>query len=159
LLPYFNFYCFGKKYIDFDKLKKLTVDFGLFPDLISIKKIKLYFKQCINRQFSDKINEDVFDINSLVHFIALCSLEIPFHIDTPDSVSRIIFLLQKISDSEGIKKVVLQMGKAALLIKRENIDILSNFKLQFPQYFNQKSQSTQKENNSDNFSVLMGTNY
>ena len=51
------------------------------------------------------------------------------------------------------------MGKAALLIKKENIDILSNFKNQFPQYFNHKLQNTQTTTNQDNFSDIMGNNY
>ncbi len=161
LAPYFNYYSQSKKYIDYNIIKRIAVDFGIFPDLLSIKKMKLYFKQCINRELSDNINKDVFDINSLVHFMSLCSFEIPFQNKEVDSIARIIFLLQKVSDADGIKEVIVKMGPAALLIKKENIDILHSFKSSFPEYFSKVDFKGIKEtsiNQYSNFADLMDLN-
>lgn len=140
LEPYFNYYSNGKPYINFDTLRRLLTDFSIFPNLISIKKIKIYFKKCNTQELSQLSNEDLLAFDSFVHFFCLCSFELPFKDPQPDSVSRVLYLLQRASQSEYLKEVLVKMGTAALLIKKENIDILSNFKVHFPHYFNQEAE-------------------
>lgn len=135
LYPYYLFYTQDKEYLDIETLKKLLIDFEIFPELISIVKIKLFFKQCSNKEFSEKLKQEVFDLNSLNDFMALCAFEVPFKDPQPEPISKIIFLLQKISQSSGLKKVLLEMGLTTLTLKKDSIDILSHFKQHFPQYF------------------------
>jgi hypothetical protein len=135
LTPYFLHYTKDKIHMDIETLKRMLIDFSIFPELISIVKIKLFFKQCANKEISNNNHYELFDIASLNDFMALCSLEIPFKEPQPTPVSKLIFLLQKISQSPGLKKVVLSMGLSTLSVKKESIDILANFKNHFPQYF------------------------
>lgn len=94
---------------------------------------------------------EVFDINSLIHFFALTSFSIQFENQEMDSISRIVFLLQKVNNSKGIKNVVLNMGTASLYIKKESVDILSNIRSEYPEYFMRSVKDDKCEENKSEF--------
>eukprot|EP00340_Litonotus_pictus_P005073 CAMPEP_0170519826 /NCGR_PEP_ID=MMETSP0209-20121228/5096_1 /TAXON_ID=665100 ORGANISM="Litonotus pictus, Strain P1" /NCGR_SAMPLE_ID=MMETSP0209 /ASSEMBLY_ACC=CAM_ASM_000301 /LENGTH=515 /DNA_ID=CAMNT_0010805803 /DNA_START=1337 /DNA_END=2881 /DNA_ORIENTATION=+ len=146
MIPYFNYYSKDKSYLEMDSLKRMLIDFSVFPELISIFKIKLFFKQCISKELSENINKEVLDINSLIDFISLCSFEVPFKEPQPNALGKLIFLLQKISQSPGMKKVILNMGISSFVLKKENTDILNNFKQHFPHYFEYNSENESHNN-------------
>ena len=133
--PYYEFYVGDKLYLDFDSAKRVLSDFSIFPELISIGKIKIFFKYLVNKEVSEQKKIELIDLNGLVGLISLCALDIPFKDSQVSPLTKLISILQKISQSKGIKKVVLSMGKSKFSLKKENTDILTNFKLNFPHHF------------------------
>ena len=145
LEPYYNYYKKNSKFLSFEIIKKILSDFEIFPDIISIKKLKIYYNYIV--EGADNKNEYNFDLESLVDLLGVCAYDISFLEPKPDDISRLIFILKRISSSKQLDKVKLNIGAASIIISNQSYDILFKFKQYYPRYFDCNSSTYYKDTN------------
>jgi hypothetical protein len=132
--------------LNFEAFLKFSLDFSIFPDLVSKSKLNKYFKTTMSTDilFTDTAENDFIDQNIFVDILAQCAFEIPYRSPEPSNVEKVILFIkffkvilfaEKISQSDGPNKVLKIYGQTRMP-NGESLDILSIFKSTYPNYFN-----------------------
>ena len=79
------------------------------------------------------------------------AFEIPYGNDEPNDIEKIIYLADRLSQSEGINKIVLSLLSSPKLVYGKNFDMMALFKENYPMYF-------QDEKNTFNLNMTQRTN-
>lgn len=157
IIYFYRFYSNATGLMNFDNFVKFTRDFGIFPDLIAKSKLHRFFytlsgihsqteqpEMSVSRSsFFERKNElieDVIDEHLFVESLALIAAEVLYKEPEPTPVERICFLLERMSQSQGLSKVLLENGHMRATAG-ECKDILFYLKNRYPEIFSYGTQT------------------
>lgn len=69
------------------------------------------------------------DSEGFVDLIAVCSLEIDLPLLSEKAVNRLVFIVEKMNDSEGIEKIVKATNNMSEYKQSDSCQLLSKFKM------------------------------
>lgn len=135
LLPYYLCYANSKRLISFNSLVKFCSDFDIFPDIVNKAKLMRFFETLkkIFQSTSEGKFEDLIDEHLFTEAIALCSFEVQYKEPEPSEVEKIIFLLERMSQSKGIQ--IAQKSSGNTRMNTAKYDLISVVRAKFPEYF------------------------
>ena len=152
-----------------DMFLKFAKDFNIFPTLISKYKVINNFSK-VSASLQDKstiktgvrmktyfTSKETIDAEGFVDMIAVCSLEIEIQqlIDKP--LNRLLFVIDKINESNGIEKIVLKTNNMSEYKQSEPSQLLIKFRDYFPNVETFKisdKKPTKLNSNEDFFGIL-----
>lgn len=142
IFPLFKIYMNNKGYITLQKWFSFLSDFDLFPMFISKTKLYAIFKLTCNygKDFV-KENENDNNNNTGLNHQMFCdaliqiAFEIPYGKKEPNDIEKIICLAERIANSDGINKIINSLISSTALYHGKNFDIMTLFKLNYPDYF------------------------
>lgn len=154
IYPLFNIYIDNKGLISLKAFYSFAYNFGLFPQSITKTKLLGLFKNTFN--YGREIKDDQEYENGLTHQMFCDALiqiafEIPYGNDEPNDIEKIIYLADRLSQSEGINKIVESLLSSPKLVYGKNFDMMALFKENYPMYF-------QDEKNTFNLHLTNKTN-
>ena len=154
IYPLFNIYVDNKGLVSLKSFYTFAYDFGLFPQSITKTKLLGLFKNSFN--YGRDVKDDLEYENGLNHqmfcdVLIQIAFEIPYGNDEPNDIEKIIYLADRLSQSEGINKIVLSLLSSPKLVYGKNFDMMALFKENYPMYF-------QDEKNTFNLNMTQRTN-
>ena len=156
VIYFFKHYTDLNGLMDFRMFMRFCRDFAVFPDLIPKSKLLRFFHTLagihsqteqpdisVSRSvaFEKKSQEEpVIDEHLFVEGLALIAAEVLYEEPEPNSVERICYLIERMSESEGPSKVLREEGHNRSA-GGECVDMLKFLKARYPSVF----QDTQRE--------------
>ena len=138
---------------------KFTKDFEIFPNLIGKAKLNSFFNGISQYSIYVQKDSNLIEHSLFVDLIALMSLEMNYPEPEPSTIEKILIFIEKISQSQGPGKIVLNTGN-----RQANCgNFLEFFKEIYPGFFNEEKKeeedfSTIMQNNEDDFDNNMESN-
>ena len=138
LLPYYLCYADPKRLINFQALVKFCTDFDIFPDIVNKAKLMKFFETLkkIYQSTSETKNDDFIDEHLFTEAVALCAFEVQYKEPEPSEVEKIIFLMERMSQSKGIQISQKKSGNSRMNLGKN--DLISQIRSKFPEYFVEK---------------------
>ena len=147
IYPLFNIYSNKNNIITLKKLIQFSTDFNLFPELITKSKLITLFKKSY-LYYNDNNNEMNGEegLNQIMFCDLLIQIAFEIHSSKKESndIEKIIFFIERLSESDGMNKILQSLLSSTKLVYGKNFDILSLFKEYYPSYF-----SNLKNNDDD----------
>lgn len=84
-------------------------DFGLFPDILSKKKM-VKFHGTLAAFDKEEFNKEYIDEHLFVEALALTAFEVTYKQPQPSNLQKVLLLMEKMSHSEGPTKVKMAYG-------------------------------------------------
>ena len=138
---------------------KFTKDFEIFPNLIGKAKLNSFFNGISQYSIYVQKGSTLIEHSLFVDLIALMALEMNYPEPEPSTIEKILIFIEKISQSQGPGKIVLNTGN-----RQSNCgNFLEFFKEIYPGFFNEEKKeeedfSTIMQNNEDDFDNNMESN-
>ena len=136
--------------ITFIQFKKFYEDFWIFPDFINQIQLKnlFYFLSNKTEYLAFKKFIESFGIIALIN-----DFEEIF-----DNIDKLIFIIEKMNQSNGIKKCILKSGRN--IIKGKKLDDFCEYlKDKYPNFYNKKNMPKNYEDMSLSFSDIYGKSF
>ena len=125
---------------------KFTKDFEIFPYLIGKAKLNSFFNGISQYSTYGQKDNALIEHSLFVDLIALMALEISYPNPEPSPVEKLLIFIEKISQSQGPGKIVLNTGSN----RQGNCgNFLDYFKEKYPGYF------TVEKSTEEDFSSIM----
>ena len=127
---YYKFYCEkNDNSIIFIQFKKFFEDFWIFPDFINQLQLKNLFYFLSNKS-------EYLPFNKFIETFGIIALINDFE-EIFDNIDKLIFIIEKMNQSNGIKKCILKSGRA--IIKGKKLDDFCEYlKNKYPNFYNKK---------------------
>lgn len=106
-------------------------DFEIFPHFSSKFKLKAYFTQAVNRE-DYEINEKLITITDFVYLIGIISFDTDHK--SQSAVFKLIYLIDSISQSDGMKRLIINTSNMSEIKNSKYGRILFTFSSFFPKY-------------------------
>ncbi|CAG9330376.1 unnamed protein product [Blepharisma stoltei] len=156
IIYFYRFYSNSLGLMNFENFLRFTRDFAIFPDLIAKSKLHRFFhtlagihaqteqpEMSVSRssyyELKNDASEDVIDEHLFVESLALVAAEVLYKEPEPTPVERICFLMERMSQSEGLSKVLIENGHNRASAG-ECKDILVFLKARYPEIFSYGSE-------------------
>ena len=116
-----------------ENFMKFTKDFEIFPYLIGKAKLNYFFNGIAQYSMYGKKGNSLIEHSLFVDLIALMALEMNYPTPEPSPVEKLLIFIEKLSQSQGPGKIVLNTGSN----RQGNCgNFLDYFKEAYPSYFN-----------------------
>ena len=125
-------------------------DFEIFPYLISKTKLNSFFIGLAQYSAYGDENNLLIEYSLFIDLIALMSFELMYPSPEPTPVEKILIFVDKLSKSQGINKIVLNIGSNR---NTEYSNFIDYFKKFYPHYF-----SEEEPVHEDFSSIMQGDN-
>ena len=135
LLPYYLCYADPKKLMNFTSLVKLFTDFDVYPSLLNKSRLMSIFETLskIFQSSNGETSEEYIDEHLFIEAIALCALDVQYKDPQPDIIDKVIYILNRMSQSKGAQIARLKPGTT--LSKAAKNDTLELIKMKYPERF------------------------
>lgn len=155
LYPYYEHYS-EDNLMQFKHFSNFAKDFGIFPDYLSKSKLYKFFhtlagfykensKKKLPSSASTSDNEDNFvDEHLFIELLVLWSLEVYYRDPQPTPIEKIIYLVEKMTQSSGPAIFRTRKGRNGAGSGEWN-DFLLHLKLNHPYYFELTTKRTLEE--------------
>lgn len=165
IIFYYRAYSNPAGLLEFDGFLKFCKDFAIFPDLIAKAKLLRFFctlanihaqteqpeislsQSTIHEKFSYFNTQELIDEHLFVEGLALIAEEVLYKEPEPNTVERICFLMERMSQSDGPEIVLRKVGHNRNFCV-ESQDMLIHLRSRYPEIF-EFANSTQKIGFSD----------
>ena len=147
LYPYYSHYADDNGYMQFKHFSDFAKDFGIFPDYLPKSKLYKFFqtlagfykqnsKKEIEKSTKESENEDnnIIDEHLFIELLVLCSLEVYYRDPQPSPIEKIIYLVEKMTQSSGPAIFRTRKGRNGAGSGEWN-DFLLHLKLNYPYFF------------------------
>ena len=124
---------------------KFTKDFEIFPYLIGKVKLNSFFNGISQYSMYGQKNNTLIEHSLFVDLIALMALEMNYPSPEPSPVEKLLIFIEKISQSQGPSKIVLNTGSN----RQGNGNFLDYFREVYPSFF------TEEKSEEEDFSTIM----
>ena len=148
---YFKFYCEKNNYtLIFENCKKFFEDFWIFPDFINQLQLKNLFYFLSNKN-------EYLHFNKFVESFGIIALINDFE-DNFDPIDKLIYIIDKMNQSNGDKKCILKSGRIDLKGKKL-IDFCIYLKKEYPNFYDRKNNKKTYPDASLSFSDIYGKSF
>ena len=148
---YFKFYCEKNNYtLIFENCKKFFEDFWIFPDFINQLQLKNLFYFLSNKS-------EYLHFNKFVESFGIIALINDFE-DNFDPIDKLIYIIDKMNQSNGDKKCILKSGRIDLKGKKL-IDFCIYLKKEYPNFYDRKNNKKTYPDASLSFSDIYGKSF
>ena len=148
---YFKFYCEKNNYtLIFENCKKFFEDFWIFPDFINQLQLKNLFYLLSNKS-------EYLHFNKFVESFGIIALINDFE-DNFDPIDKLIYIIDKMNQSNGDKKCILKSGRIDLKGKKL-IDFCIYLKKEYPNFYDRKNNKKTYPDASLSFSDIYGKSF
>lgn len=145
--PIFNYYAKENEGLMSNKnFMKFTKDFEIFPYLLGKAKLNSFFNGISQYSMYGQKDTTLIEHSLFVDLIALMALEMNYPNPEPSPVEKILIFIEKLSQSQGLGKIVLNTGSNRI---GNYGNFLEYFKEAYPGYF------TDEKSVEDDFSSIM----
>lgn len=159
LYPYYIHYADDQGLMQFKHFWHFAKDFGIFPDYLPKSKLYKFFhtlagfykensKKGFDISGSNSANEDtnIIDEHLFIELLVLCSMEVYYKDPQPTPIEKIIYLVEKMTQSDGPAIFRTQKGRNGAGSGEWN-DFLLHLKMNYPYFFNLTTKRTFEEGN------------
>ncbi|CAI2376916.1 unnamed protein product [Moneuplotes crassus] len=161
LYPYYDHYSDDNGLMKFKNFLNFSKDFGIFPDYLSKSKLYRFFntlagfykensKKKVHSPAATMENEENYCIDEhlFVELLALCSLEVYYIDPQPSPIEKIIYLVEKMTQSSGPAIFRTQKGRNGAGSGECN-DFLLHLKLNYPSKYDSYFSDLTKKRGSE----------
>lgn len=138
IYPLFNIYSNKNNLITLKQLIQFSLDFNLFPELITKTKLITLFKNSFlynNDNTEEMNNEEGLNHIMFCDILIQIAFQIRYIKKAPNIIEKIIFFTERLSESDGMNIIIKSLLSSTKLPYGKNFDILSLFKEYYPNYF------------------------
>lgn len=157
LYPYYEYYSDDNNLMQFKHFWNFAKDFGIFPDYLPKSKLYKFFntlagfyKENSKKKFhvtaSTSVNEENYFIDEhlFIELLVLCSLEVYYRDPQPSPIEKIIYLVEKMTQSSGPAIFRTRKGRNGAGSGEWN-DFLLHLKMNYPYFFELTTKRTLEE--------------
>ena len=115
LFPYYEYYSDDNNLMQFKHFSNFCKDFGIFPDYLPKSKLYKFFhtlagfyrenskkgKELKSKTASDAEDGNIIDEHLFIELLVLCSLDVYYRDPQPSPTEKIIYLVEKMTQSSG----------------------------------------------------------